>query len=185
MVTGVPTSPCTNPYGDYFLGVSLRNKQDYARLHGYELHLMAESVDSTIRAGPWQKIALLSQVRPWRRARARACPARLGGPRCGQRCPAPSGARTRRQRARAAGAGGHPGGARRLDPLGGHGPAGRQHEFHLPHRQVRGQGHDPARRHGVHQEGRRAAGCAGGRAAGPLPAPRWLQASTAAPRAQA
>ena len=47
MLTGVPTSPCTNPYGDYFLGISLRNKQDYARLHGYELHLMAESVDAT------------------------------------------------------------------------------------------------------------------------------------------
>ena len=62
ILTGVPTSPCTNPYGDYFLGISLRNKQDYARLHGYELHLMAESVDSTIRAGPWQKVALLHQV---------------------------------------------------------------------------------------------------------------------------
>lgn len=63
ILTGVPTSPCTNPYGDYFLGISLRNKQDYARLHGYELHLMAESVDATVRAGPWQKVALLHQVR--------------------------------------------------------------------------------------------------------------------------
>lgn len=64
----MPTSPCTNPYGDYFLGISLRNKQDYARLHGYELHLMAESVDATVRAGPWQKVALLHQVRACGRA---------------------------------------------------------------------------------------------------------------------
>ena len=67
ILTGVPSSPCTNPYGDYFLGISLRNKQDYARLHGYELHLMAESVDATVRTGPWQKVALLHQVRACRR----------------------------------------------------------------------------------------------------------------------
>ena len=27
IVTGIPTSPCTNPYGDYMLSLSIQNKQ--------------------------------------------------------------------------------------------------------------------------------------------------------------
>ena len=27
IVTGIPTSPCTNPYGDYLLSLSIQNKQ--------------------------------------------------------------------------------------------------------------------------------------------------------------
>ena len=63
MVTGIPTAPCTNPYGDYLLSLSIQNKQDYARLHSYELHLMSQAVTSHIRAGPWQKIGFIQKVR--------------------------------------------------------------------------------------------------------------------------
>ncbi len=62
MVTGIPTAPCTNPYGDYLLSLSIQNKQDYARLHSYELHLMAEAVTSHVRAGPWQKVGFIQKV---------------------------------------------------------------------------------------------------------------------------
>ena len=62
MVTGIPTAPCTNPYGDYLLSLSIQNKQDYARLHSYELHLMSQAVTSHIRAGPWQKIGFIQKV---------------------------------------------------------------------------------------------------------------------------
>ena len=61
-MTGIPTAPCTNPYGDYLLSLSIQNKQDYARLHSYEVHLMAEAVTSHIRAGPWQKIGFIQKV---------------------------------------------------------------------------------------------------------------------------
>ena len=64
MVTGIPTAPCTNPYGDYLLSLSIQNKQDYARLHSYELHLMAQAVTSHIRAGPWQKVGFIQKVVP-------------------------------------------------------------------------------------------------------------------------
>lgn len=62
IITGVPTAPCTNPYGDYLLSLSMQNKQDYARLHSYEVHLMAEAVTSHIRAGPWQKVGFIQKV---------------------------------------------------------------------------------------------------------------------------
>ena len=64
MVTGIPPAPCTNPYGDHLLSLSIQNKQDYARLHSYELHLMAEAVTSHIRAGPWQKVGFIQKVCP-------------------------------------------------------------------------------------------------------------------------
>ena len=36
--------------------------QDWTRLHGYELHIMAAATDVRIRPGPWQKIAMIRQV---------------------------------------------------------------------------------------------------------------------------
>ena len=41
----------------------LQNKQDWARLFGYEVHQMAELVDGHMRTGPWQKAGLLRKVR--------------------------------------------------------------------------------------------------------------------------
>lgn len=62
IVTGIPSAPCTNPYGDYLLSMSIQNKQDWARLNSYELHLMAEAVTPHIRAGPWQKVGFIQKV---------------------------------------------------------------------------------------------------------------------------
>lgn len=63
VTTGIPTSPCTTPYGDLLLALQLQNKADWARLHGYELHAMAEEVHAGLRPGPWQKVAFLQKVR--------------------------------------------------------------------------------------------------------------------------
>ena len=40
----------------------LANKQDWARYHSYEVHQMAELVDSHLRPGPWQKVGYFRQV---------------------------------------------------------------------------------------------------------------------------
>ena len=42
----------------------LANKQDWARYHSYEVHQMAELVDSHMRPGPWQKVGYFRKVRP-------------------------------------------------------------------------------------------------------------------------
>ena len=44
--------------------MQLSNKQDWARYHSYEVHQMAELVDSHMRPGPWQKIGYFRKVRP-------------------------------------------------------------------------------------------------------------------------
>lgn len=44
------------------LGVQLQNKQDWARLRSYEVHQMAELVDSHMRPGPWQKVGMIRKV---------------------------------------------------------------------------------------------------------------------------
>lgn len=43
--------------------VQLANKQDWARYHSYEVHQMAELVDSHMRPGPWQKVGYFRKVR--------------------------------------------------------------------------------------------------------------------------
>ena len=62
MLTGIPTEACNTPWGEHMISLGVQNKQDWARLHGHELHLMASSTDLRIRPGAWQKIALLRQV---------------------------------------------------------------------------------------------------------------------------
>lgn len=42
--------------------LQLQNKQDWARLRGYEVHQMAELVDSHMRPGPWQKVGMIRKV---------------------------------------------------------------------------------------------------------------------------
>ena len=64
VLTGIPTYPCNTPWGDHLISLSVQNKQDWARLHGHELHMMASSTDLRIRPGAWQKVALLLQVGP-------------------------------------------------------------------------------------------------------------------------
>lgn len=43
--------------------LQLQNKQDWARLRSYEVHQMAELVDSHMRPGPWQKVGMIRKVR--------------------------------------------------------------------------------------------------------------------------
>ncbi|KAK9789231.1 hypothetical protein WJX73_005530 [Symbiochloris irregularis] len=62
MLSGIPTSPCTLPWGDHFVSLATQNKQDWCRLHGHEFHVMASSCDLRIRPGPWQKIAMMRQA---------------------------------------------------------------------------------------------------------------------------
>ena len=62
VLTGIPTEACNTPWGDHLISLGVQNKQDWARLHGHELHLMASSTDLRIRPGAWQKVALLRQV---------------------------------------------------------------------------------------------------------------------------
>ncbi len=40
----------------------LANKQDWARYHSYEVHQMAELVDSHLRPGPWQKVGYFKKA---------------------------------------------------------------------------------------------------------------------------
>ncbi len=62
VLTGIAGTPCSTPWGDYFLELALKNKADWARLHGYELHQMAQTLDAGIRPGAWQKVALLQRA---------------------------------------------------------------------------------------------------------------------------
>lgn len=62
VLTGIAGTPCSTPWGDYFLELALKNKADWARLHGYELHQMAQTLDASIRPGAWQKVALLQRA---------------------------------------------------------------------------------------------------------------------------
>ena len=59
VLTGISGTPCGTPWGDYLLQLQLANKADWARLHGYELHQMAETRDPHTRPGAWQKVALI------------------------------------------------------------------------------------------------------------------------------
>lgn len=62
IASGLATAPCSTPQGDMLMRLALQNRQDYARLHGHEVHLMAESVDPRLRMGAWQKLGLMKKV---------------------------------------------------------------------------------------------------------------------------
>ena len=54
--------------------------QDWVRLHGYEMHVMAAATDVRIRPGTWQKNAMIQQVSAFYLASS-MCPL-LGGLSC-------------------------------------------------------------------------------------------------------
>lgn len=58
IVTSVPETPCSSVTGHHIHLMSLRNKQDYANLHGYEFHWTR----TAHLAGPWNKVAVLLQL---------------------------------------------------------------------------------------------------------------------------
>ncbi|BDA50038.1 probable glycosyltransferase 3 [Coccomyxa sp. Obi] len=62
VLTGIHPIPCTTPFGDFFMSLQLQNKQDWARLRSYEVHQMAELVDSHMRPGPWQKVGMIRKA---------------------------------------------------------------------------------------------------------------------------
>ena len=49
LITAIPTDPCQFPTADYINKLSVVNKQDYARLHNFELHISSE-IDPNVTA---------------------------------------------------------------------------------------------------------------------------------------
>ncbi|KAI5078800.1 hypothetical protein GOP47_0006471 [Adiantum capillus-veneris] len=61
LVTGSSSTPCEQPVGDHYLLKSIKNKMDYARLHGLEIfYNMAELDDQLV--GFWSKLPLLRRL---------------------------------------------------------------------------------------------------------------------------
>ena len=59
IVTAIPADPCQFPTADLINKLSVVNKQDYARLHGFELHVSSDIIDPNITA---VRAAFLSSV---------------------------------------------------------------------------------------------------------------------------
>ena len=50
IVTAIPADPCQFPTADLINKLSVINKQDYARLHGFELHVSSDVIDPSVTA---------------------------------------------------------------------------------------------------------------------------------------
>ncbi len=50
LVTAIPADPCQFPTADLINQLSVANKQDYARLHGFELHVSSDVIDPNVTA---------------------------------------------------------------------------------------------------------------------------------------
>ena len=50
IITAIPGDPCQFPIADYIHKLSVVNKQDYARLHGFELHVSSDIIDPNVTA---------------------------------------------------------------------------------------------------------------------------------------
>lgn len=50
LITAIPADPCQFPTADLINKLSVANKQDYAHLHGFELHLSADLIDPNVTA---------------------------------------------------------------------------------------------------------------------------------------
>jgi len=61
IVTAVQPKQCASTMGSYINVLSIKNKQDYARLHGYQLYVGTNQVDPLLK-GPWNKMALLKRL---------------------------------------------------------------------------------------------------------------------------
>jgi hypothetical protein len=49
LITAIPADPCQFPTADFINKLSVVNKQDYARLHNFELHISSE-IDPNVAA---------------------------------------------------------------------------------------------------------------------------------------
>eukprot|EP00208_Stichococcus_sp_RCC1054_P005833 CAMPEP_0206142774 /NCGR_PEP_ID=MMETSP1473-20131121/18136_1 /ASSEMBLY_ACC=CAM_ASM_001109 /TAXON_ID=1461547 /ORGANISM="Stichococcus sp, Strain RCC1054" /LENGTH=1052 /DNA_ID=CAMNT_0053537897 /DNA_START=385 /DNA_END=3544 /DNA_ORIENTATION=+ len=61
IISAVPPNPCSFPIADHFNALGVANKQDYARRHGWEVHLSAENVDPTA-IGNFNKMAFIKKM---------------------------------------------------------------------------------------------------------------------------
>lgn len=62
MVTALPERPCDRQgFGNYISTLSIKNKQDYADVHGYEFMWKAELINRHL-PGPWNKISILRHL---------------------------------------------------------------------------------------------------------------------------
>ena len=50
IITAIPADPCQFPTADLINKLSVVNKQDYAHMHGFELHLSADIIDPNVTA---------------------------------------------------------------------------------------------------------------------------------------
>lgn len=58
ITTAVLAKPCSGSTGNYVNLLSIRNKQDYAQLHGYGLYWTSDTLDPSL-SGAWNKVAVL------------------------------------------------------------------------------------------------------------------------------
>ena len=60
IVTATQPAPCTTQHGDYIVQLALKNKLQYATLHGYSVWASTELLSPWDLGGQWNKVALLS-----------------------------------------------------------------------------------------------------------------------------
>ena len=68
IVTATQPAPCTTAHGDHVIQLSLKNKLQYATLHGYAVWPSTELLSPWDLGGQWNKVALLSVLMEPRRA---------------------------------------------------------------------------------------------------------------------
>ena len=66
IVTALKPGPCPTPRGDFINLLSVKNKQDYARQHGYDFYLATHQSSPDLR-GAWNKVALVREL--WAKTR--------------------------------------------------------------------------------------------------------------------
>ena len=62
LITAIPADPCQFPTADFINKLSVVNKQDYARLHNFELHISSE-IDPNVTAVREQDFQVMSCCR--------------------------------------------------------------------------------------------------------------------------
>jgi xyloglucan 6-xylosyltransferase len=64
IVSAIQPTPCRSDKGDHFNLLATKNKQDYARLHGYDFYLSNSLSDQRL-SGAWNKVALIRDLLHW------------------------------------------------------------------------------------------------------------------------
>ena len=61
LVTAFSPGACRSEHGDHQQLQTLKNKLDYANIHGYQLHVGMDQASSLLK-GPWNKVALMRKL---------------------------------------------------------------------------------------------------------------------------